>query len=196
MLLTTLLVATMTSTPSLPVASHDAGVNLISAYEEVVKSQHATTEFAQRLSPEASVTPEGGLFALARSVSPSSHGPFDGAAMSQEGRAILALVLGLVVGFGIGHLVAQDTTGFVLFLIIDIVLIAASAILPSVFWPIWWVPSLLLLVSHIYQGIDAYGKASGTPLIRRSIESTIRVAGVQNQQLAPPMTPRAFSFSF
>lgn len=198
MLLTTLLVATMSSTPALPASTQDPSVSLHTAYEEVLQAKYSPGEFAAKLSAESTVTPEGGLFALAQAVSftQGAHNPFDGAAMSQDGRAVLALLLGLFLGLGLGHLVAQDKDGFILFLIIDIVLIAASVALPYVFLPIFWVPNVLLLISHIYQGIDAYGKASGSPLIRRSIESTIQVAGLPGERMAPAMTPRTFGFSF
>jgi hypothetical protein len=198
LLLTTLLVATMSSTPALPASAQDTSVSLNTAYEEVLQAKHSTGEFAAKLSAESTVAPEGGLFALAQAASfnQGAHSPFDGAAMSQEGRSILALILGLVVGLGIGHLVAQDKDGFVLFLIVDIVLIAATVALPYILAPIWWIPNLLLLISHVYQGIDAYGKASGSPLIRRSIENTIQVAGLPGDRMAPAMTPRTFGFSF
>src|SRR5688572_2342 len=43
--------------------------------------------------------------------------PLDqGRALSSDTRQILALILGFIPGFGLGHLVARDRDGFVLFL--------------------------------------------------------------------------------
>src|SRR5690606_26327687 len=118
----------MSSTPALPASAQDTSVSLNTAYEEVLQAQHAPSEFAAKLAAESTVSAEGCRCALAQAVSCThgAHSPFDGAAMSQDGRAVLALVLGLFVRLGIGHLVAQDKAGFILFLLIVSVLIAAS----------------------------------------------------------------------
>src|SRR5205814_1341236 len=45
-----------------------------------------------------------------------------GGGMDRDVRQILALLLGFFPGFGIGHLIAHNRSGFILFLLIDIAL--------------------------------------------------------------------------
>ncbi|MFZ5471883.1 MAG: hypothetical protein ACOZIN_20830 [Myxococcota bacterium] len=120
--------------------------------------------------------------------------PLDsGGGVSGENRQILALLLGLIIGFGIGHLVAQDRDGFVLFLIIDIAILAAASVFT--FWvrfPFLW---LAFLASHIIQGLDAYAEAGGPRLIERTRERAVRFASTWGKE-EPATTTRVFAWSF
>jgi hypothetical protein len=76
---------------------------------------------------------------------------------------VLALVLGIIPGFGIGHLIA-NAPSWVIWLVVDVVLAV-------VFWGpfIYWngrpgyfpVFNLLILVERIIEGIDAFRWAEG-----------------------------------
>lgn len=125
--------------------------------------------------------------------------PLDtGGGVSGETRQILALVLGLVVGFGLGHFVARDREGFVLFLVVDIAIIAASAVLHAAagFKFLW----IGLLVSHIIQGLDAYGEAGGPRIVEkareRSVDITPREAWAGGPREQPAVTTRTLGFAF
>lgn len=120
-----------------------------------------------------------------------------GGGVGSDARQILALLLGFIPGFGLGHLIARDKQGFVLFLIIDIVLYVA-----------WWVPwvgfklspfgfigGLVWLVVHIFQGLDAYAEAGGERLIELNRERAVRIAAAPGRE-EDPTTTRLFSFAF
>lgn len=130
-------------------------------------------------------------------------GPLDmGGALHRGGGAepILALLLGLIVGFGTGHLVAHDRNGFVLFLVIDIVIIALSSVLNFAVLQgglFYGIGGLALLISHIIQGLDAYGEAGGERIIEVTRERAVRLASVgSGGSDAPVITTRGFSFNF
>lgn len=123
-----------------------------------------------------------------------------GAGVDAETRQILALLLGLVVGFGTGHLVARDRDGFILFLIVDLAIVTVSSVFGGIgvhlFWPLGGVA---LLISHVIQAIDAYAEAGGARLVERARESAILVAGEPGGLVpgpTPAVTTRAFAFSF
>lgn len=121
-----------------------------------------------------------------------------GAGISASDRPILALVLGLLVGFGLGHLVAKDRSGFVLFLIIDLAIIVVSTVF---FWGPWihggWgFGFLFLFISHVIQGLDAWGKAGGERIIQLTRESEVRFAYRGNDPLGPVSTTRLFRWAF
>lgn len=201
MLLTTLLVATLSSVPSMPATatSADPSVSLTTAYLEGQQSA-SKSEAVTSLGTPSKLAIGGGLLTrtLAANFNLGASGPFDGAAMSQETKAIVAMIVGFVVGLGIGHLIAGDKDGFVLFLIIDIVLIALQSVFWAVIPGIWYIGSLAsvgLLASHIIQGLDAYGKASGEPLIQHVRDNQIRIASAPGASEAP-MTTRTFAVSF
>lgn len=122
--------------------------------------------------------------------------PLDfGGGVSQDTRAILGLLLGFFVGFGIGHLVVKDRAGFILFLIVDIVIIAVTS--PFGYFTrglFWYVGGLALFVSHVIQGLDAYSHASGESLVRAARERSIQLANIGRDSAAP--TSRAYAFSF
>lgn len=120
-----------------------------------------------------------------------------GAAVESDTRPVLALVLGLVIGFGTGHLVAGDTSGFILFLVVDVAIIVVSSIVSAlvVGW-FWGIGGLGLLASHIIQGINAYGEAGGGKLVENARRNSILVADVTGGRDAPAVTTRAFAFNF
>ena len=81
----------------------------------------------------------------------------------------VALILGIIPGFGIGHLIA-GSRDWVIWLIADIV-IALVAWGPFVYWrnrPDYYVPflSLLVIVERIFEGLSAYQAAGGGPIFR------------------------------
>lgn len=124
--------------------------------------------------------------------------PLDtGGGVDAETRQVLALVLGLFIGFGTGHLVARDRDGFLLFLIVDAAIIVVSSVFRIAFggW-FWGLGGLALLVSHVIQGIDALGKAGGPRIVEETRQRAVEVADVSRGRDAPPTTTRAFAFSF
>ncbi|MFY0522598.1 hypothetical protein ACN28I_05105 [Archangium gephyra] len=120
-----------------------------------------------------------------------------GGAVSGEVRQILALVLGLFIGFGTGHLLARDTDGFLLFLLVDVAIIVVSSVLR---WAVggwfWGLGGAALLVSHVIQGIDALGKAGGPRLVEATRQRAVQVADVSGGRDTPHITTRAFAFNF
>jgi len=77
--------------------------------------------------------------------------------------ALLCGILGFFPGFGIGHLVAGNLTGFVIFLVIDIVLAGVFWIWFPL-WPgfvLWYVPGLIVfLVERIVEAFLAAASAT------------------------------------
>jgi hypothetical protein len=124
--------------------------------------------------------------------------PLDtGGGVDAETRQVLALVLGLFIGFGTGHLIARDRDGFILFLIVDAAIIVVSSVFRFAFggW-FWGLGGAALLVSHVIQGIDALGKAGGPRIVEETRQRAVEVADVSRGRDAPPTTTRAFAFSF
>jgi len=123
----------------------------------------------------------------------------EGGGVSSGTRPLLALVLGLLLGFGTGHLVAQDRNGFVLFLIIDLAIIVISNVFEFLVVHgglFFGLGGLALLVSHIIQGIDAYGESSGQRILQLTRESEVRIANA-GSGLAPPVsTTRTYALAF
>jgi hypothetical protein len=125
--------------------------------------------------------------------------PLDtGGAVSSGTEPVLALVLGLLVGFGTGHLIAGDSGGFILFLVVDVAIIVLSSVLTAVTVTglFWGLGGLALLASHIIQGIDAYQKAGGGRIVEETRKRAVLVADVTGGREAPRVTTRAFAFSF
>lgn len=120
--------------------------------------------------------------------------PLDhGGALTGEGRQVLALLLGLFVGFGIGHLVAGDKDGFVLFLLVDVAIIVVSTVI-GVFAHFYF-GYLAMLVSHVIQGLDAYAEAGGPRIIQQARERAVRIASAPGRE-EPAVTTRVFSLAF
>ena len=124
--------------------------------------------------------------------------PLDtGGAVDAEVRQALALILGLFLGFGTGHLIARDRDGFILFLIVDAAIIVVSSVFRfAVGGWFWGLGVVALLISHVIQGIDALGKAGGPRLVEAARERAVEVADVSGGRDAPPVTTRAFAFTF
>ena len=123
--------------------------------------------------------------------------PLDaGGGVDSDSRQVLALVLGLVLGFGTGHLVASDTNGFILFLVVDIAIIVVSTVISSlvVGW-FWGIGGLGLLASHIIQGLDAYGEAGGKRIVEQTRRNTILVADATGGRVVALATARAVAFN-
>jgi hypothetical protein len=127
--------------------------------------------------------------------------PLDtGGGLRSDTKPLVALLLGLILGFGTGHLIAGDQDGFVLFLIIDVAIIVVGAIFEAalgvgLFW------GLGLLVSHIIQGIDAYQTAGGSRIVELTRSRAVQVAAVgprapaAGRELAQ-VTTRVYGLSF
>jgi len=100
-----------------------------------------------------------------------------------------------VVGFGIAHLLIKDNNNFTLFLIIDIALVVGAVVLSNI-------PGIcssddrVAGVSglHIYQGLDAYGKAGGQKIVQWTRENAVEVASSEDRRV--PITTRAFALQF
>ncbi len=83
-------------------------------------------------------------------------------------RQVLALILGIIPGFGIGHVVAGSPT-WILWLVIDVALLV---LVGWGFWwgPIWWGGGLgglgaaIFVVERILEGYFAYRAAGGRPI--------------------------------
>lgn len=178
--------------------SETAGVSLSSTKLE---SRKASLLDGQKLD-SGGVISENTAFALLDLLRFDRQGlpPLDtGGAVSSDSRAILALVIGLIFGLGLGHLIAGDKNGFILFLIVDLAIIVVSSIL---IWAAgWWWFGILeavgLIASHIFQGIDAYGQASGRRLVEATRQRAVMVADTGSHSMGPPpITTRLLSFSF
>lgn len=126
--------------------------------------------------------------------------PLDtGAAIDSGTRPLLALLLGLIIGFGLGHLVARDRDGFILFLVVDLVIVVVASIIP---WAIpgigwfWGVGGLAKLVSNIIQGIDAYSQAGGGRIVEWTRQNTVEIAYRGDGRDTPAATFRMAGFAF
>jgi hypothetical protein len=136
---------------------------------------------------------DGLRFDLSGPPHPLDHG----GAVDSNTRQILALLLGLVVGFGLGHLIAQDRGGFILFLVVDIAIIVATSLFSGLLWPPFgFIGGAAILLSHVFQGLDAYARAGGEKLIQLNRERAIRIASSESDPFAPAIATRAFALSF
>jgi hypothetical protein len=125
--------------------------------------------------------------------------PLDtGGGVSAQTRQVLALVLGLVIGFGIGHLVARDMDGFVLFLLVDVAIITVMIVLGEAVHGVFWTLGAIgLVVSHVIQGLDAYHSAGGQRLIQWWRERAVRVVSSDGDvREAPAITTRVLALRF
>ncbi len=117
--------------------------------------------------------------------------------MDSEVRQVAALLLGLFIGFGTGHLLVKDQDGFILFLIVDAAIIVVSAVFRlAVGGWFWGLGGIALLVSHVIQGIDALGKAGGPRIVEATRQRAVEVADASGGRDTPPTTTRAFAFNF
>jgi hypothetical protein len=114
------------------------------------------------------------LPALAAGLDPVAGWPVDlardrgGGGGGSRVEPALALVLGIIPGFGIGHLVAGSSR-WVTWLVVDIV-IAFVAWGPFWYWPdrpgFFPFLNLLVLVERIFEGLSAYEAAGGPRVFR------------------------------
>ena len=187
-----LLVASVLS--ATPAPRQDPSVGFLQSYE--LRSARlmpgVTLQSDVRL---PTLPPLRALGALAFGTAHAPLRPLDsGSALRGESRQVLALLLGVIVGFGLGHLVAQDREGLILFLVVDIAIVIASVILDvAAGFHFFW---LGLLVSHIIQGLDAYGEAGGQRLVERARERAVELASQATPTSPPPVTTRVFSLTF
>jgi hypothetical protein len=130
---------------------------------------------------------------------PQDDGGGAGSAVRSDMLPILALVVSLLVGFGIGHLIVRDQNGFVLWLLVDVIIIAATSVLHGFgFWYLGYggVGSLLLLVSHVIQALDVYAKGGGGKLVEMARERSILVSSAARPEPALPGAVRLLAASF
>jgi hypothetical protein len=160
---------------------------------------HRTLRLAEAPGPE---TPAGALASPRLSLTETD--PLDGTqpldtggGVSAQTRQVLALVLGLVIGFGIGHLVARDMDGFVLFLLVDVAIITVMIVLGEAVHGVFFTLGALgLVVSHVIQGLDAYHSAGGQRLIQWWRERAVRVVSADEAREAPAITTRVLALRF
>ncbi len=81
--------------------------------------------------------------------------------------AALAFVLGVIPGFGIGHLVAGSIGGFIAWLIIDVVVgVLLFYVFPVLLFPafayIWTIDIVVLVIERLIEGYSAYRTAVAT----------------------------------
>jgi hypothetical protein len=120
-----------------------------------------------------------------------------GGGVSSEIRQILALILGFVPGFGLGHLIARDRDGFILFLVIDIVLyVVWGAVWGGLRWGLGWLGGIVWLVVHIIQALDAYAEAGGERIVGVLREKAVEIATADERRVPAITTTRAFAFRF
>jgi hypothetical protein len=107
-------------------------------------------------------------------------------------------LLGLIVGFGLGHFVARDRNGFILFLVVDIAIIVVASVLQFAIFHGFWFGYLGLLISHVIQGIDAYAQAGGERILERTRQSAVRIATAAPApgRDEPAITTRVLSWAF
>ena len=112
--------------------------------------------------PKPSETPALRITDAARFGLMDAPLPLDtgGAQIQGETRQVLGFLLGLLIGFGTGHLLIRDQGGFLLFLVVDVAIIVVSSVFRIAFggW-FWGLGGLGLLISHVIQGVDVLGKA-------------------------------------
>jgi len=203
MLATALLLASLVATTPEPAPSADPTVG----FAQTLEFRHARLLEGLELSAtwKPSETPALRLMDAERLGLMDTPMPLDfgggqrgGGGISGDTRRVLALVLGLIVGFGTGHLVAGSQDGFILFLVVDLAIVVVSSVFRVAFGSslLWGLGGVALLVSHIIQGLDAYAQAGGQRIVEKTRERAIPLADVTGGRDAPVITTRSFGFSF
>lgn len=129
---------------------------------------------------------------------PADDGGGAGANVDPGTKRVLAFVLGFLPGFGIGHIVAGDKNGFILFLIVDIAVttgaILLTALTPEPIGAIVWIA---WVGEHVFEGYEAYRSAGGEKMVQRAADS-LMIARDDLTPAAPRLLPasRAVSFAF
>ena len=195
MLFTTLLLSALAATP----ADADPSLAFSRTYESrqarLLEGLQLESDYVLPSSPVLQLTHADTL-----ALAPAPLALDTGGGLRSDERAVVALLLGLIVGFGTGHLIAGDRDGFLLFLIVDVAIIVAGALLhAAVGHGIFW--GLGLLVSHIIQGITAYEAASGRRLVELTRSRAVQLAAVHGEVPAAgrepaTVTTRVYGLSF
>jgi hypothetical protein len=134
---------------------------------------------------------------LAAAAAPGNP-PELGAGGDAQARQTLALVLGFVVGFGVGHLIAGDQGNFALFLILDAIVVGVAVVLNAAFihsGVLYGIAIITLIASHLFQGIDAYSAAAPKNVVKQQQDSAIFLVEGPKPN-ATPVTSAQFSFAF
>ncbi len=123
-----------------------------------------------RLAPDLAVAEDGGFAARHSS---SSGG------LTRDERSVLALILGIFPGFGIGHIVAGSPS-WPIWLVVDLVIFVVLGFG-------WWGPGwsggayalvwILVIVERVFEGLDAYRQSGGRGLGALSPAPDTRFAG-------------------
>jgi hypothetical protein len=93
-------------------------------------------------------------------VAPPLLAPLPGAGYGYGGSdPAVSLILGIIPGFGMGHLVANSPR-WTTWLVVDVVLLALWVVAPSVNEPFGTLVFVGSVVERVFEGIDAY-RASG-----------------------------------
>ena len=196
MIVSLLLASLLTVVPEAPVSGADPSISFARTWEGRSARLLEGVELAATFKP--SETPALRITDATRLGLMGAPLPLDtGGGVDSDSRQILALVLGLILGFGTGHIAAGDTNGFLLFLVVDVAIIVVTTVVrfALVGW-FWGIGGLALLASHIIQGIDAYGEAGGGKLVEAARQNSILVADTSRNRDVPPPTTRVFAFAF
>jgi hypothetical protein len=121
-----------------------------------------------------------------------------GAGGDAQARQTLALVLGFVIGFGVGHLIAGDQGNFALFLILDAIVVGVAVVLNAIFihsGVLYGIAVITLIASHLFQGIDAYSAARPKDVVKQQRDSAIFLVEGPKRN-ATQVTSVQFSFAF
>lgn len=186
MLLTSLLVATLAAAPGPSAADPSVALRLLPAS---TVGAFIDGPAAQGLA-EATAAATAPLTALGEAGFPLDQG----GGVSGDARQIIAVLLAIFVGFGTGHLIARDTNGFLLFLIIDVAIVVVSSVF--LFTNVFRLGYLALLVSHVIQALDVWGKTGGEKIIQRTRENTVRWAAAPGVEQRGVDTHRTLALSF
>lgn len=129
-----------------------------------------------------------------------------GGARGDDMTPVIAFLLGLFPGFGIGHLFAGDQEGFTFWLVVDLVVLAVFIVVSAVFlwraaifvnalvWIVW-------LALHVVQGFDAMESAGGSNPLRNMGKPARRKPNKASRRALPEEAPSAvapslLSFAF
>lgn len=195
MLLTTLLLSALAASP----ADADPSLSFSRTYEarqaRLLEGVQLESDYVLPTSPLLQLV-HADTLALG-----SAPLPLDtGGGLRSGTRPLVALLLGLIIGFGTGHLFAGDQDGFVLFLIVDVAIIVLGAMLHAAVGHGFFF-GLGLLVSHIIQGIDAYQTAGGSRIVELTRSRAVQLAAVGGDAAGAgrepaQITTRVYGLSF
>jgi hypothetical protein len=192
-----LLASLLAVTPAEPASPADPTVSfahsLESRHARLLEGLELAATFKPSETPALRLT-DGVRFGLMDTPLPLDTG---GAQIQGENRQILGFLLGLIIGFGTGHLLVRDQSGFLLFLVVDVAIIVVSSVFRIAFggW-FWGLGGLGLLISHVIQGVDVLGKAGGPRVVEETRQRAVLVSDATGGRDSPLITTRAFALSF